>query len=304
MATLCALQAGVAEAFMIELSPEPGRSCAVTIPRAAVAVACSVGDNHFMPRTDPFLFPGEREIVPTRVPTGTVTSRARKGDRNGTIYGLSCSCHPDDGIRYIGQTKSEDPHERFRRHLSVSAAGTNLWQAVYEWIPEHGAENIVFTVIESGIPADQLDYREYGHIRGLRGAGNKLMNQDDFWWVDAGGVWQHTWPDWAPFNDDVVISRAFVKIEFDRGIYPLTFAEFAALFGGIERQTVAGLADLLTPEGKARAAKWRHGLPTIEEVAIRELEFGPEHYGAMMDWARRVRSEHEFLPSDHWLSPL
>ena len=118
------------------------------------------------------------------------------------------------------------------------------------------AANIIFTVIESGIPADQLSYREYGHIRGLRGlrglrgAGNQLMNQDDFWWVDAGGVRWHTWPDWAPFNSDVVISRAFVKAEFDRGIYPLTLNEFETLFPGIERQTVAGLADLLTPEGK------------------------------------------------------
>lgn len=247
-----------------------------------------------MPRTDPFLFPDEREILPTRVPTAVGTGPARKADRSGVIYGLSCRCHPNAGIRYIGQTKRRDPLERFREHLRVAKAGANRWQAVYEWIPEHGAENIVFEVVEQGIPADQLDYREVCHIRGLRGAGNQLTNQDDFWWVNGEGVWQHTWPGWTPFNLDEVVSYAFVHTEFERGIYPLTFAEYAALFPGVERQTVEGLAGFLTAEGRALAAQWRHGLPSLEEVAIKEREFGPEHYSVMMGWARRVRQEHEF----------
>jgi hypothetical protein len=273
---------------MLGLSPGVVRAC------DSDRSVGGVDHNGCMPLNDPYLFPGERTIVPGRAPRVSTARVDRKADRDGVVYGLSCRCHPTDGIRYVGQTKRQDPADRFREHLRVAAAGTNLWQAVYEWIPEHTAANIVFDVIESGIPADQLNYRELSHIRGLRSAGNHLTNQDDFWWVDAAGVWQHTWPNWPPFNAIEEVSYAFVQTEFARGIYPLTFSEYAALFPGTERQTVAGLAGFLTDEGRALVALWRRARPTIEELATEDAELGPEDRYVLFDWARQVRSEHNF----------
>jgi hypothetical protein len=238
----------------------------------------------------------EGAIVPTRAPRARA-SRDRTMEEFGSIYGLSCRCHSEEGVRYVGMTKRRDPLVRFDEHLKSARSGKRTWQSVYEWIAEHGSKNFSFEVIESGIPGDQLRYRELSHIRGLRGAGNKLMNQDDFWWVDASGKWQHTWPDWHPFIFTGCVSAEFVSQEFDRGIYPLTFNEYRALFRGVERQTVGGLASFLTPEGVVLASQWRHGLPDLE-IARQAPEMSDsaerEEFYKLLVWATSVREKFDF----------
>jgi hypothetical protein len=224
--------------------------------------------------------------------------------RLGVVYGLSCICHAEDGIRYIGQTRVKNPLRRFDQHLRVSKSGKNHWQSVYEWMPAHGETNIVFTVLEPDIPVDQLDYHEALHISAMRGAGHKLMNQDQFWWIAADGAWHHTWPTHAPFNAIEVVSLAFVRAEFARGEYPLSIREFEALFPATERQTVDGLAALLADRGRAEAELWREGRPPLEEVRASEAA-GEHNYVDYYLWAQAVRGRFPFpkqraLPHSAW----
>lgn len=73
------------------------------------------------------------------------------------IYGLSCKCHPGDGIRYVGQT-SRGAATRLNGHLS-EARGPRA-RPVLHWIRKHGGEQIVSEVLEvCSNPAD-LSARE------------------------------------------------------------------------------------------------------------------------------------------------
>jgi hypothetical protein len=220
------------------------------------------------PLTDPFLFEGEREIAPHRPPAPR-PRRQVPSPKTGTIYSLGCDCHPGDGVRYIGQTRRE-ASVRFEQHVAMSKNGSNQWQAVYQWMSRHGEESIVQGIVETGIPLDQLDYHEYFHIVGHRSAGDRLTNQDNFWTVDELGRWEHHYPNFDPFNRIDCVSWHFVVEEFKRGIYPLTLGEFHSRYPGVERQTIAGLAELLTPKMRAEIAEWRKDLPSIEEVELAE----------------------------------
>lgn len=223
--------------------------------------------------------------------------------RVGVIYGLSCTCHQDDGIQYVGQTRRPNPLTRFREHIRAAESGKKLWQSVYEWMAEHQIESIRFEVIQDSVPVDQLDYHERFHIVGLRGAGNKLMNQDDFWSMDESGTWQHTWPTYFPFDSIDTVSNHFLVVELERGIYPLSKGEFRALYPHTERQSVIGLAELLTPEWKTIIAGWREGRPSLAEMLEIEERPGHDAYLEAREWAARIREENEFPPPKKYYSP-
>lgn len=73
------------------------------------------------------------------------------------IYGLYCRCHPDRGVRYVGQTR-RGARGRFNQHRNTAMRGKVL--PVYDWMRKHGVENISFRVLESlSNPAD-LNRRE------------------------------------------------------------------------------------------------------------------------------------------------
>lgn len=82
-------------------------------------------------------------------------------DRN-VIYGLWCLCHPDEGIRYVGQT-SRGADERLMGHISTCrfrvSRGMTLNHS-QNWIIKHGYENICTTVLEVCPTPDQLDEAE------------------------------------------------------------------------------------------------------------------------------------------------
>lgn len=59
------------------------------------------------------------------------------------IYGLSCTCHPEKGVRYVGQTIC-GVAKRLREHRHGAKKG-NL--AVHKWMRKHGVGNI-----EAAIP--------------------------------------------------------------------------------------------------------------------------------------------------------
>jgi hypothetical protein len=93
----------------------------------------------------------------------------------GTIYGLSCTCHPDAGIRYVGQTAVKIS-ERLTGHRSSARFGIKT--PVYYWMRKHGVENIRITFIETPGPGETLDECEIRLIRDMRKTCN-LLNLSD-----------------------------------------------------------------------------------------------------------------------------
>lgn len=92
------------------------------------------------------------------------------------IYGASCVCHPEDGVRYVGQT-SLGVNSRKHVHFWNSRVEESKSYRSYfsNWIRKHGEENVRFDVIEACNP-ELLDEREKFWIKELREKGQKLTN--------------------------------------------------------------------------------------------------------------------------------
>lgn len=69
------------------------------------------------------------------------------------IYGLSCTCHPERGIRYVGLT-IRGANSRLSDHRSAARGGKR--SPVCAWIRRHGPENIIAEVLEVHEAADTL----------------------------------------------------------------------------------------------------------------------------------------------------
>lgn len=72
----------------------------------------------------------------------------------GYIYGLFCTCHPDEGIRYVGQT-TQDLNKRLYQH------STNGSRPVTVWATDH---TVQILALEQG-PVEGLSHRERFWIR-------------------------------------------------------------------------------------------------------------------------------------------
>lgn len=99
----------------------------------------------------------------------------------GTIYSLTCSCHPDSGIRYVGQTVRK-MSDRLRDHRGMARYrrehGMTL-SHVQNWILKHGAQNVLITALETDIPISELNKRERFWIKKARSHGADLANVGD-----------------------------------------------------------------------------------------------------------------------------
>lgn len=92
------------------------------------------------------------------------------------IYVAWCICHPEDGVRYVGQT-SKGVNSRWSVHLwNARTEGSTSYKGfMSSWIRKHGAENIVFSVLEVCTP-EELDEREIFWIAFYRDQGANLTN--------------------------------------------------------------------------------------------------------------------------------
>lgn len=78
------------------------------------------------------------------------------------IYGLKCTCHPTQGVKYVGQT-SQKLTTRFRDHRNAAAQGSKHrvgWLPVYRWMRKHGIKNICTVVLETVPEGVSIDDRE------------------------------------------------------------------------------------------------------------------------------------------------
>jgi hypothetical protein len=72
------------------------------------------------------------------------------------VYGLSCICHPEAGVRYVGQT-AQELNVRLTNHRCHARFGTKT--PVYHWIRKHAPNNIKAEVLEEAALED-LDEAE------------------------------------------------------------------------------------------------------------------------------------------------
>lgn len=101
--------------------------------------------------------------------------------RDGIIYGVSCLCHPEEGIRYVGQTVISVSSRRYV-HLWNAKTETSKSYKSYlsNWIRKHGEANVVFSEVDR-TTENSIDELEDQWITKLRDEGQKLVN------VKAGG---------------------------------------------------------------------------------------------------------------------
>jgi len=100
------------------------------------------------------------------------------------IYGLRCTCHPEDGIRYVGRTVL-GARKRLVGHRADARAGSHL--AVHSWMRKHGLENIIYEILEEFDSIDFLAEAESRWIESLSQSCS-LMNLT----VAVQGVHLHT----------------------------------------------------------------------------------------------------------------
>jgi hypothetical protein len=96
--------------------------------------------------------------------------------QRNVIYALSCLCHPEDGVRYIGKTVGE-ARVRLNAHRS-DAKRLNKWP-VHRWINKHGARNVAMSVIDQSSDPLALPSIERFWIAYYRECGSLLLNLTD-----------------------------------------------------------------------------------------------------------------------------
>lgn len=85
-------------------------------------------------------------------------------DKN-VIYGLKCTCHPERGIRYVGQS-CQGIRVRFYKHIYAANSG-KPW-VVSRWMRKHGVENIEWEVLETVESREDLGRAEEKWINQLK----------------------------------------------------------------------------------------------------------------------------------------
>lgn len=97
-------------------------------------------------------------------------------DSKNVIYGLSCLCHPEAGVRYIGLT-TRTARQRLTGHFCDARRRGRL--PVHRWINKHGRDNITWSILARADSAEQLPALEVKAVAEARAAGADLLNVTD-----------------------------------------------------------------------------------------------------------------------------
>ena len=82
--------------------------------------------------------------------------------REGVVYGLSCTCHPEDGIRYVGQ--SVNAKIRLGQHKLGHLSPKSSHFPLYRWVAKHGSANLKMEVLGTAVRGPALDALEIAYI--------------------------------------------------------------------------------------------------------------------------------------------
>lgn len=91
----------------------------------------------------------------------------------GSIYGLHCICHPEDGVRYVGRT-IRPVHKRLVQHKGQAKRGSEY--PVHRWIRKHGEENVFAQTLEQTDDYQNLSEMEGRWIENMAQSGSRLLN--------------------------------------------------------------------------------------------------------------------------------
>lgn len=93
------------------------------------------------------------------------------------IYGLSCTCHPERGIRYVGQTKNAIRMRLIDHRVDARIPGPK--GRVHSWMAKHGVENIVTDLLDTASCRAEMLQKEVAWIAMMRELGQADMNMTD-----------------------------------------------------------------------------------------------------------------------------
>jgi group I intron endonuclease len=97
--------------------------------------------------------------------------------RIGTVYRVTCKCHPEEGIRYVGQTIRTLPNRASNHKNDAKNPKSPRHHSHFcNWMRLHGLENIVFEAVEE-VPESRLDDREVYWMARYRLEGHRLTNK-------------------------------------------------------------------------------------------------------------------------------
>jgi hypothetical protein len=92
------------------------------------------------------------------------------------IYTAWCVCHPEEGLRYVGQTSYGVDSRRAQHLWAARTEHSKSYNSHFsKWIRKHRPENVAFTVLEV-CTVDELDAREMAWISDFRDRGYHLVN--------------------------------------------------------------------------------------------------------------------------------
>lgn len=96
------------------------------------------------------------------------------------VYGLSCTCHPERGVRYVGLT-TQGHRNRMRQHVLVAVGKDPRYarSSVCMWIRKHGGDNIASVLIQSYPNPEAMNDGEKFHIARFRALGLADLNMND-----------------------------------------------------------------------------------------------------------------------------
>lgn len=197
--------------------------------------------------------------------------------RTGYIYGVRCTCHPEDGIRYVGQTVISIQSRKSVHFWNARTKESRSYRAHFSnWIRKHGSENVEFFTLEE-TTEERIDEREIYWIARLREEGAKLTNL-----LSGGGQARgHKRPAYANSM---------------RG-------ENNPMFGKDRRELMKYARSFQKPPSEVTKAKWSeqrkgegNGRAVLTEELVRELRKKENTYGMLSEWSR----EHGVTPQSAW----
>lgn len=107
------------------------------------------------------------------------------------VYGLRCKCHPEDGIRYVGQT-GKGIEARLSGHIwRASNPHKGYRHKVYNWMRKHGIENIESVALQECANYEDLNQAEVDWIKRLGTFDTEMgLNMNEGGGGNAG--WKHS----------------------------------------------------------------------------------------------------------------
>ena len=187
--------------------------------------------------------------------------------RNGYIYGVRCTCHPEQGTRYVGQTVISVAS---RRHVhlwnSRNPSSKSYRSHFSNWIRLHTEENTEFFVLEE-TTEDEIDEREDFWISHLRSEGAKLTN------IKSGGgqARGHKRPPHAK-DQSGENNPMYGRDRSEIMAYVRSFQ------GPVSEETKSRMSASHLGSLNSRAV--------LDDDAVRELRKQEKRYGLFSEWAR------------------